>query len=250
MAEDNELSAQVLEQLLIRKGHRVRLASNGREALALAEEGGFRLVPPGRPHAGAGRLPSRAGGSGARAERRGTFACHRLDGAFAERGPRALPGRRHGRLPDQAGPASRAVGGHRPRDEESIHPANLPAWSCSTCRCCWPPAGATPSCSGRCASRSRRESRSTWRSCATHCATKTPRAYAKRLTNSAACFRSFRRSPAIGRAAWRILRPVHRFTKPPPSWKNSKRWPPKLVQLADGLSLEALQSTPQLDDIR
>ena len=44
VAEDNELSAQVLEQLLIRKGHRVRLASNGREALALAEEGGFDLL--------------------------------------------------------------------------------------------------------------------------------------------------------------------------------------------------------------
>jgi PAS domain S-box-containing protein len=44
VAEDNELNAQVLEQLLIRKGHRVRLASNGREALALAEEGRFDLL--------------------------------------------------------------------------------------------------------------------------------------------------------------------------------------------------------------
>jgi PAS domain S-box-containing protein len=44
VAEDNELSAKVLEQLLIRKGHRVRLASNGREALAIAEEGGFDLL--------------------------------------------------------------------------------------------------------------------------------------------------------------------------------------------------------------
>ena len=41
MAEDDELSRQVLEQVLIRQGHRVWLASNGREALALAEEGGF-----------------------------------------------------------------------------------------------------------------------------------------------------------------------------------------------------------------
>ena len=44
LAEDDELSAQVVEQLLTRKGHRVRRASNGREALALAQEGGFDLL--------------------------------------------------------------------------------------------------------------------------------------------------------------------------------------------------------------
>ena len=44
MAEDNELSAQVLEQSLARQGHRVRLASNGREVLELAEQGGFDLL--------------------------------------------------------------------------------------------------------------------------------------------------------------------------------------------------------------
>jgi PAS domain S-box-containing protein len=44
VAEDTELSAQVLEQSLVRQGHRVRLASNGREALALAEQGGFDLL--------------------------------------------------------------------------------------------------------------------------------------------------------------------------------------------------------------
>src|SRR5205823_1542831 len=44
VAEDNELSAQVLEQSLIRQGHRVRLASNGREVLALAEQGSFDLL--------------------------------------------------------------------------------------------------------------------------------------------------------------------------------------------------------------
>ena len=44
VAEDNEFNAQLLEQLLVRRGHRVRLASNGREALALAEEGGFDLL--------------------------------------------------------------------------------------------------------------------------------------------------------------------------------------------------------------
>jgi len=44
VAEDNELSAQVLEQSLVRQGHRVRVASNGREVLTLAEQGGFDLV--------------------------------------------------------------------------------------------------------------------------------------------------------------------------------------------------------------
>src|SRR5439155_9800312 len=44
VAEDNELNAQLLEHLLVRRGHRVRLANNGREALALAEEGGFDLL--------------------------------------------------------------------------------------------------------------------------------------------------------------------------------------------------------------
>src|SRR4029077_19151202 len=44
VAEDNELSAQVLEQSLLRQGDRVRLASNGREVLTLAEQGGFDLL--------------------------------------------------------------------------------------------------------------------------------------------------------------------------------------------------------------
>jgi CheY-like chemotaxis protein len=44
VAEDNEFNAQLLEQLLLRRGHRVRLAGNGREALALAEEGAFDLL--------------------------------------------------------------------------------------------------------------------------------------------------------------------------------------------------------------
>src|SRR5205807_394235 len=44
VAEDNEFNAQLLEQLLVRRGHRVRLATNGREALARAEEGAFDLL--------------------------------------------------------------------------------------------------------------------------------------------------------------------------------------------------------------
>src|SRR6202040_3030941 len=44
VAEDNEFNAQLLEQLLARRGHQVRLANNGRMALSLAEEGAFDLL--------------------------------------------------------------------------------------------------------------------------------------------------------------------------------------------------------------
>ena len=44
LAEDNEASARFMERLLARSGHRVQLAANGREALALAEGGGFDLL--------------------------------------------------------------------------------------------------------------------------------------------------------------------------------------------------------------
>jgi CheY-like chemotaxis protein len=44
VAEDNDFNAQLLEQLLVRRGHRVRLANNGREALSLVEEVAFHLL--------------------------------------------------------------------------------------------------------------------------------------------------------------------------------------------------------------
>jgi CheY-like chemotaxis protein len=44
VAEDNEFNAQLLEQLLLRRGHSVSLAINGRDALLLAEAGGFDLL--------------------------------------------------------------------------------------------------------------------------------------------------------------------------------------------------------------
>jgi len=43
VAEDNEFNANLLEQLLVRRGHHVRLARDGRAALALLEEGVFDL---------------------------------------------------------------------------------------------------------------------------------------------------------------------------------------------------------------
>jgi PAS domain S-box-containing protein len=56
----------------------------------------LRPAAPGRSHAGAGRLPGHPGDSGARTGRGGTPAGHRLDGALAARGPRALPRGGHG----------------------------------------------------------------------------------------------------------------------------------------------------------
>src|SRR5262249_47463707 len=44
VAEDNELSAQVVEQALLRQGHRVRLATTGREVVALTEEEKFDVL--------------------------------------------------------------------------------------------------------------------------------------------------------------------------------------------------------------
>jgi two-component system, sensor histidine kinase and response regulator len=44
VAEDNEFNAQLLEQLLVRRGYRVWLVNNGREALSLAEEAAFHLL--------------------------------------------------------------------------------------------------------------------------------------------------------------------------------------------------------------
>jgi two-component system, sensor histidine kinase and response regulator len=44
VAEDNEFNALLLEQLLGRRGHRVRVAKNGREALSAAEGGAFDLL--------------------------------------------------------------------------------------------------------------------------------------------------------------------------------------------------------------
>jgi PAS domain S-box-containing protein len=44
VAEDNDFNAQLLEQLLTRRGHHVRLTNNGRKALSVAEEEAFDLL--------------------------------------------------------------------------------------------------------------------------------------------------------------------------------------------------------------
>ena len=44
VAEDNDFNAQLIEQLLVRRGHHVSLAQNGREALAMLRDSTFDLL--------------------------------------------------------------------------------------------------------------------------------------------------------------------------------------------------------------
>jgi CheY-like chemotaxis protein len=44
VAEDNEFNAQLMEQQLVRRGHMVRLAEDGKRALSLAVQGGFDVL--------------------------------------------------------------------------------------------------------------------------------------------------------------------------------------------------------------
>jgi len=44
VAEDNDFNSQLLEQLLLQRGHRVQLANNGQKALSLALEGAYDLL--------------------------------------------------------------------------------------------------------------------------------------------------------------------------------------------------------------
>ena len=59
-------STRLLEQLLVRRGHHVQLANEGRKALSLAEDGVLRPAAFGRPHAGTRRLPGHSSHSGTR----------------------------------------------------------------------------------------------------------------------------------------------------------------------------------------
>src|SRR5262249_61914124 len=86
----------------------------------------LRPVAPGHPQAGAGRLPGRRGDPGARATGGGPPARHRLDGAVAEGGPRAVLAGGHGRVPRQAVHRCRTVGGHRPGPEITSPPPTPP----------------------------------------------------------------------------------------------------------------------------
>ena len=96
VAEDNEFNAQLLEQLLARHGHQVRIATDGRAALTRSEEGTFDLMLLDV------HMPELDGFQVAQTirerERRtgGHLPIIALTARCARRGSRALPGGRHG----------------------------------------------------------------------------------------------------------------------------------------------------------
>ena len=57
VAEDNDFNAQLLEQLLVRRGHRVQLAGDGQKALAMLGLGGRRSEGRGQRSEGRGQKP-------------------------------------------------------------------------------------------------------------------------------------------------------------------------------------------------
>ena len=199
---------------------------NGREALGLLERRGLRLVAPGHPHAGTGRLPGRR----AIRERERTAGGHLPIIALTARSrkedrERCLAAGMDEFL-DQADPCRRPVGSHRPGRADVVRPTNLRRLDLLDAR------GSVGRLRGR--PDDAREnvpvapahaSRSTLPRSERLCMTRTPRAYARRLTNSAACSRRSRRPPAITRPTWKNLRPAHSLTKLSESLDSSKRPP-------------------------
>ncbi len=143
VAEDNEINAQLLERLLARRGHRVRLANNGRRGAGPGGRGRLRPAAPGCPHAGAGRLPGDPGDPRAGAVHGGPPARHRLDrprgkktasGAWRPAWTTSWPSRSR---PPICG--RRRRGSRVPVRRQTDHDR-----ACSTRAWCWLPAGATP----------------------------------------------------------------------------------------------------------
>ncbi len=221
-AEDNDFNRDLLEHMLARLGLSAVMAVNSREALALLERepfdlllldihmpelDGFQVVGAirERERTAGGHLPVIALTARSRKEDRerclqaGMDQC--LTKPFTDVDLWAAMDR-----------VLRRDEGRGMKDVEKTDPASsslLPhPFLCSTRRCCRPPAGATPPCSGRCAGRSSPASQSTWRRSETPCTIRTPCAYAKRLTSSTACFQRSPRSLAIRRPVWKTLRPA------------------------------------------
>ena len=208
VAEDDELSTQVLEQLLIRQGHRVRLASNGREALALAEEGGFDLLlldvhmpeldgfqvvqaVRERERTAAGHLPVIALTARSRKEDRERCLAAGMDDFLTK----------PVRPADLWAAIERVLKIRPPRQPTGLDLLDAPVLLAA--------------CGGD-ADLLRKMCHSLQTRVPEHLAAirdalrdQDALRFAKRLTNAAACFRSFRRSPAISRATWKILRPAH-----------------------------------------
>ena len=163
LAEDNAVNQRLAASLLERRGHKVTIAANGREALDAVDRAAVRRRADGRADAGDGRLRSDGGDSraGSRAPRLAP-ADHRDDRARHERRPRALPRRRHGRLPHQAARPAPSVRARRADGRRRAAPplaaSSSPSrWECSRA------SAATASCSPRSAACSSTMRRGTWR---------------------------------------------------------------------------------------
>ncbi len=126
VADDNAVNLKVACAILAKLGYDIRTATDGRqavEAVAQAGAAGVRLGrdPDGREHAGR----RRPGGHAPDPRRLGRerAADHRADGRRLDRRPRALRGRRHGRLPDQAAATGGAGAGAGALDRAVLPPA-------------------------------------------------------------------------------------------------------------------------------
>ena len=118
-------------------------------------------------------------------------------------------------------------------------------------RCCWPPAGATPSCSGRCASRL--QTRVPEHVAALRDALRDQNAPRLREAAHKFCGLLSEFSTVAGDRAGSLedIAAGTSLHDAPSILQELEAMATKLVQLADELSLEALQSThPRLDDIR
>ena len=103
VVEDHPINQRLTMEILLDGGHSFVIANNGIEALKLLEQHSFDVILMD------GQMPEMDGYQTAREIRRreqgsGQRVAHcRADGTRDERRPGNLPGRRHGRLPVQAG---------------------------------------------------------------------------------------------------------------------------------------------------
>ena len=102
VAEDNEVNQLLAVRLLEKRGYRVDVAGNGRDAVRAVIGRQVRAGADGLPDARAGRLCRDTRDPKRRTGHRAAHADRGHDRSLDARRPRALPRRRHGRLPRQA----------------------------------------------------------------------------------------------------------------------------------------------------
>ena len=106
LAEDNPVNQRVAVRLLENRGHRVVVVGNGRDAVAAVSVEHFDLVLMDVQMPEMDGFEAAAIIRAARTRHRPARADRRHDRPRDEGRPRALPCRRHGRLPRQADPAA------------------------------------------------------------------------------------------------------------------------------------------------